>query len=386
MNNRLKIKLTGKNTTYFFNELIKRNIPIYDINKSLNKLEVIIDKKDYKEISSIKTSLKLEITNRYGLSKIKYILRKYKLLFIFLILSILLNILLSNIVFKIEIINSNKSLVEEISKDLDKLGLKKYTFRPSTSRLMKIKESLLKDESIEWLEIERHGTKYIIKVEMRKFNTTEEECKPRNIVSKKNATITKIEATSGEIIKSKGDYVVEGETIVSGLIYNKETIMNKVCATGKVYGKTWYKVNVTIPRYKKVTKLTNKFTHGIYIKILNKEYNIHNKFSNAKEYEYNIIKSKLVPLDISITKYLKEKKYMKKISSKQSKKIALTLATSKIKKHLSKDEKIIDKKILKNTINNSKIDVEVFIVAEENITDYFDISDINIDELNKKEE
>ena len=37
-------------------------------------------------------------------------------------------------------------------------------------------------------------------------------------------------------------------------------------------------------------------------------------------------------------------------------------------------------------INNSKIDIEVFIVAEENITSYFDISGINIDELNKKEE
>ena len=40
----------------------------------------------------------------------------------------------------------------------------------------------------------------------------------------------------------------------------------------------------------------------------------------------------------------------------------------------------------RNNINNSKIDIEVFIVAEEDITSYFDISGINIDELNKKEE
>ena len=41
---------------------------------------------------------------------------------------------------------------------------------------------------------------------------------------------------------------------------------------------------------------------------------------------------------------------------------------------------------IKEIIEKTKIDIEVFIVAEENITSYFDISGINIDELNKKEE
>jgi len=41
---------------------------------------------------------------------------------------------------------------------------------------------------------------------------------------------------------------------------------------------------------------------------------------------------------------------------------------------------------LKKTINNSKIEVEVFFKVKENITDYQDISNIDIEELNKKEE
>ena len=59
------------------------------------------------------------------------------------------------------------------------------------------------------------------------------------------------------------------------------------------------------------------------------------------------------------------------------------MAEKKISKRLKKGERILNKKILKNTINDSRIDIDVFVEAEENITDYFDISDINIDELNE---
>ena len=42
------------------------------------------------------------------------------------------------------------------------------------------------------------------------------------------------------------------------------------------------------------------------------------------------------------------------------------------------------KKVLKKTSKNSKIEVEIFISTEENITAYQDITNINIDDLNKE--
>ena len=44
---------------------------------------------------------------------------------------------------------------------------------------------------------------------MRKLKSKDKECKPRNIVSKKNAVITRIEAEKGEIVKKKDDYIEE---------------------------------------------------------------------------------------------------------------------------------------------------------------------------------
>lgn len=386
MINRIKIEITGKYTNYFFKELIRRKINIYDLVKSHNKLEIIIDYKDYKNVKKIKTTSKVKIVNRYGVSKLKYLFNKYRLLLFFFLLAIFINIFLSHIIFKVEVINHNKKLVKEIKDELMDLGIKKYNFVLSTNKVNNIKEKLLENKDIEWLEIERIGTKYVIKVEERKVKEKEDECLPRNIVSKKNAVITKINVENGEIIKKKNDYVVAGETIVSGLIHNKETVKTKVCAKGLIYGKTWYKVKLSLENTTLNTVYTSNEKTGFYIKILNKEYKLGNKFSKYKIKKYNIVGSKLVPMEISLSKYLEINRYEQQLSKKEIEKKALILAEKKVREGLKKDEHILDKKILKNNINNSKIDIEVFIVAEENITSYFDISGINIDELNKKEE
>lgn len=386
MINRIKIEITGKYTNYFFKELIRRKINIYDLVKSHNKLEIIIDYKDYKNVKKIKTTSKVKIINRYGVSKLKYLFNKYRLLLFFFLFAIFINIFLSHIIFKVEVINHNKKLVKEIKDELMDLGIKKYNFVLSANKVNNIKEKLLENKDIEWLEIERIGTKYVIKVEERKVKEKEDECLPRNIVSKKNAVITKINVENGEIIKKKNDYVVAGETIVSGLIHNKETVKTKVCAKGLIYGKTWYKVRLSLENTTLNTVYTSNEKTGFFIKMLNKEYKLGNKFSKYKIKKYNIVGSKLVPMEISLSKYLEINRYEQQLSKNEIEKKALILAEKKVREGLKKDEHILDKKILKNNINNSKIDIEVFIVAEENITSYFDISGINIDELNKKEE
>ena len=63
---------------------------------------------------------------------------------------------------------------------------------------------------------------------------------------------------------------------------------------------------------------------------------------------------------------------------------ALTIAEDRITKDLSSDEVVLSKKVLKKNLKNSKIEVEIFISTEEDITAYQDITNINIDDLNKE--
>ena len=174
-----------------------------------------------KLLKVIKTSCKIEITDYYGKSKIKRYFYKYKRILISIMIGVLLDICLSNIVFTIEINHPKETIRKIVLQDLNELGIKKYHFIVSYQEKEQIRKKILEKEKnrIEWLEINRQGTKYIIQVEERKKKRKEEECLPQNIVAKKNATILEINALSGEIIKKNLDYVIKGETIISGFIF-----------------------------------------------------------------------------------------------------------------------------------------------------------------------
>ena len=265
--------------------------------------------------------------------------------------------------------------------------MKKKKWKISYDEKEKIKDKLLNIEkdNIEWLEIEEHGTKYIIKVEERKKNKKEELCPQRHIIAKKNAMITRIEAISGEVVKKKNDYVSKGETVISGLIHNKETIVTKRCSEGKIYGEVWYTVKVSIPKTIVKEKLIKNYDYGISIKIFKKNIILFNKLRNYEKTEYNLIKNNVVPINLSFVKFQEKKEYKEIITDETSDKKAIKIASTEMLRKLKNDEHIISKKVLKKKEFNSKIYIEVFFKVEENITGFQNIEELNIEELNKKE-
>lgn len=385
MNNKLRIKVTGKTKKYLLNEIIKNNINIYDLKEDKNKYELVINYNDYEKILNIKTTNKIEIIKKIGLNNYISFIKKNIIIIIFIVLGILLNILLSNMILDINIVHSNKKIKKIIETDLKKYGIEKYKFKISYEEKEIIKEKILEKEKdkIDWLEIEEQGTKYIVKLEERK-KVEKTTCEPRNIISTKEAIITKITSESGEIKKKINDYVIPGEVLISGIIYNKETAVDKRCAIGKVYGETWYKVKIILDDNYKTIEETSNTKKGLLIKVFDFEYKLFNKFSNYKIKEYNIIKSKILPINFSFVIYqeLLEKNNKNSLENIDAK--ALEIAEKNIKNKLSKDESILSKKVLKKELKNSKIEVDVFISTEEDITTFQNITNLNIDELNKE--
>lgn len=383
MINKVKIKITGKNPNYFLNELIKRNINIYDLSKTYKELIVIISYEDYLKLLEIKTTYKIKIIKRFGIIRIKELIKRYLSYIIFFIIGIIINIILSNIIFNIEVIHPKKEIINLLENDLKELGIKKYSFKKYNLKKIKEKILLKEKDKIEWLEIENIGTKYIIRVEERKLNKEEKECSPRNIVSKKEAIILEIKSSSGEIVKKINDYVSPNEVIISGLIHNKEDIVSIRCAEGIVYGETWYKVKLSIPKEYIIEELTNKNRFGINIKLFNKNIDINNKYKSFKRNNITTLHSNIIPININFTKYLETKIIKRIYTINNVDDIALKLAEKEINKKLRKDEEVLSKKVLKKSINNSKIEIEVFLKVKEDITNYQDISNV---EINKKEE
>lgn len=378
MINRYKLAIIGRNPDYFLKQLIKKNINIYDLEKTHQKMYIVVDDEGLDNIRSIKTSYKIQIVGRLGLARVKYVIKKYLLFLIFFVFGIFVNIFLSNIIFDVDVVHSNPYIRELVFNDLKKYGIKKYNFKVSYAKKEKIVNKILSDEKndIEWLEIQNIGTKYIVKVEQRKKNKDKNPCIRRNIVAKKDAMILGIEATEGQILKKKLDYVKKGDIIVSGVIYNKEKIVAQKCATGKVYGEVWYLVSLDIPVNYKEENVTGRVKRQLEFKFLNKEFHLFSHFKSYKRKSYSIISNNLLPISLDFTSYFETKVKRKNYTLNNIEKDAISLATNKLTNKIEKDSLIVSKKVLKKYQKNSKIIVEVFFKVKEDITEYLEYEEI----------
>ena len=384
MNNRYRILIQGKNPDYFLRFLVGMHISIYKKEDSPSGIILVVSEDDYKKIKEIKTSYKITVLNRYGLLKIKYLARKYFLFLLGILLFLGVLFFLSHITFEIEVIHSNSLVREIIYRDLEEFGISKFHFKVSYDQKEEIVSKILEKETerIEWLEIEEVGTKYVVRVEERKKNKEEEECKPQSIVASKDAMILEIQAESGEVVKKKLDYVKRGDVIISGLIYNKEDIVSKRCAKGKVYGEVWYKVTLEIPKNYHEEKVTGKKKSKFEIQFLNHTYHLFSHYDTYQKRSVSLLKSRILPISFLFSTYLETEVVDKNYTIENVDDEAFRLAEEKLMTKLSKDDEVIGKKILKKYEKNSKIIVEVFFQVKEDITDTVSIQDIDIEKEN----
>lgn len=374
-----KVLISGKNPDYFLKKVISNKINIYDICKNYNELIIVVDKDGFKKLNKLKTSYKLELICIYGKVKFIEIINKYFFFILFFLMGILLNIFFSKLILNIEVNHSNSYIREKVINELKKNNISKYKFKVSFLKREEIVNKILDENKdlFEWIEIEEVGCKYVVNVERRKLNKKEEVCVNRNIVAKKNAFIMSITATSGEVRKKKNDYVLSGDVIVSGVIYNKEDVVSYKCATGKIYGEVWYKVDVFLPVNYYEENLTGRSKISLDFKFFNKEYLLLNSYINYRKKNIINFDSSLLPISFGISRYLETNVVDYKYTLDNCSDEALKIADKKIRDKLKDGEEILTKKVLKKEVNNSKIRVEVFLKVKEDITSYQEINNIN---------
>ena len=228
---------------------------------------------------------------------------------------------------------------------------------------------------LEWLEIEVVGTKYIVRVEERKINDKEKEIPIRNIVSTKHATIKKIVAHQGDVVKELNSYVKPGDVIISGDIKLNEESKQKTGADGEVYGEVWYQTQVELPYEYHESHMTGKRKTVYSFKFLNHRFELFNfnPFKQVDRKETVILGHPFLP--IYLVKEEQKEVIRKDVvyTEEEALNEAIKMARKKIENGLDKKEYIISQKNLKVDMRNSKIVVDVFFSVYENITGYRDI-------------
>lgn len=377
---KLEINIKGRKIDRFIKKLTLSGINIYKMNViNRDEINIIINKDDYDKLLKIKTIYEYSIIDGYGFIKIKKVLKVNRLFIFLIIFGIVCLYTLSNMVFKIDVIYTDKEIRNFIINELDKRGVKPYTFKKSFSNLQKIKEEILEEhkDKLEWLEIETLGTNYIVRLEERKLNNTTKNYDKQNVVASKDAIVKKIEASSGQIVKEINSYVKKGDIIISGNISLNDEVKDVVRADGNVYGEVWYKVNVSYPFTYKEEKETGKKQNVFVINFLDKSYNLSfNQFKTKTNDSKLIYKSLLFPFNITYEKQREIKIIDEVYTIDEAIKKAEERGKEEIESKLSDKEKIISSKDLKVDIKDSKIELEIFYAVYEDITDYAQIEEI----------
>lgn len=374
----IKIKVTGRNINNFLKRLINNNINIEKVIPiSYKEIDLIINYQDLDKVLKLKTIYNIKIVRYYG--KLRIIKRIKKDIFILssLLISLLLIYTLSNVIFKVEVIHSNKNIIKLVTKELEDNGIKKYKFVKNYQEIEKIKNKILEEnkDTLEWLEIIREGTKYTIRVEERIINNKPKDNKIYNIVASKNAVIKNIYAESGEKIRSINTYVKKGDIIISSDITlpNNEKISKT--ASGKVQGEVWYNINIEYPYQYHEIKYTGNKKKVLVLNLLNKRISFFD-FHKYKTFNRNIkyiFNNNITPISL-----IYEDEYETNIINEvydynTAREKAITKAKEKILEKYPNIKDITDIKIIKEEDKKNKISLNLFVTCLEDITEYQEI-------------
>lgn len=373
MNNKLVlVSITDEEYLNIIKVLLRLDIYYSELNIKDNKVYFKVNYEDYKNLKKYFTNIKLE--KRLGLDGIISFIKKHYIILISFIITYGILLLLSNVIFDIEIVTNNNELKRIINLYLEENGIEKNKFMKSYDELEIIKKKILEEnkDTIEWLEIERVGTKYIVNLTERVINEEKIETSKRDLVAKKDALILYLINKNGTSIKEVNELVKKGDIIITGDIIKNEEVVDRVDAKGEVYGEVWYTVNTTVP-YKHIDYVkTGEIVNHIYLDIFGKKFTLMGKYDTKNE----IVTTKvLLDKPYLFFKVVKEEKELYEyvthtVTYEEAYEEALKRSERVINEKLSSDEYIIDKKVLKINKYSSKIEIEIFYKVYENIGEY----------------
>lgn len=366
MNSYIYLKAINPRKESLIIKLRQLGINIYELEEEDNNLIIKINIQDYAKIKKYLKTIRFKKIRYTGPKYFLETFKRFKIIFISIILSWLLIWGASFIIVDVKIVHDDETLVNLLENELEKYGIKKFSLRQNYEKLSQIKEEIKRNnlDTIDWLEINKVGMKYIVRVEKRVITPQNEEKDYCHFIATKDGIITKMMISKGEAKVFQNDYVKKGDVLISGDVLLNESVVDKVCASGKAYAEVWYTVNVKVPLEYTENKATGKMRNNI---IINYDGVDHKLFKDRLQ-NFTSTK-KLIFNGLGIQIYLKKDEEMikeyHKYTVKEAEEKALRDAKEKVELKMGPNDKIISQKVLQKTVNDSTIDIDIFMVVEE---------------------
>lgn len=302
------IRLKGANSEKVINLLRRKGILMRDVETNDGEIRLKISYKDYERYMDAIKEAKIETVNEKGLMlKIRKLKMRKGFVAGLLILAVCLYVF-SSMVWNVEVVGTSSTTAKNIMRVLEENDVT----IPMTHSGIKPKEieTLLYTNfnQFKFVEVYIEGSSMLIFVKEKRLENTEIKTnEPSSIISGKNAIINKVIAKSGQPMVKEGDVVYEGQTLVMGMVKNKnsEEFM-MVPSEGVIYGKIYYNFETKEEKLKNFEVGTNKNKSVYYLQKNGSSIKIIGDKNPYKNYNYkeSIVKIPIISYlsDIAIIK------------------------------------------------------------------------------------
>ena len=369
MNKVLWVKCKCDDYYKFINKIKYINIKILEIKYEQGYIYLKINSKYLEKLNKYLVSYKFRVVKEIGIYDILNKIKRNYIFCICLFIGVILFFIMSNMVVKINIIHENREIREIIKDELDEYGIKVLSFKKSYKKLDKIRQEILDKypEKLDWMEFDVDGMIINVRIEERIITDTSKDDKVCNLVAAKSGIINDIKVEQGEVLVNINDYVNEGDILVTGVINYNEEMKRTTCASGEIYATTWYTVDVKIPfEYSEYVETGKKKYNIVWENNQNKHQILRERFNSYNSYLKNILK--IFDFNLYVETEMETEKITKTYTEVEALEVGINKAIENVKIKLGEKDEIIDKKVLKKVVNNSTMDIEVFVIVKELIS------------------
>ena len=369
MNKVLWVKCKCDDYYKFINKIKYVNIKILEVKYEQGYIYLKIDSKYLDKLNKYLISYKFNVVKEIGIFDILNKIKRNYIFCICLFIGVILFFIMSNMVVKINIIHENKEIREIINDELDEYGIKVLSFKKSYKELDKIRQEILDKypDKLDWMEFDVDGMIINVRIEERIITDTSKSDKVCNLVAAKSGIINDIKVEQGEVLVNINDYVKDGDILVTGVINYNEEMKRTTCASGEVYATTWYTVDVKIPfEYSEYVETGKKKYNIVWENDGNKKQILRERFDSYNSYLKNILK--IFDFNLYVETEMETEKITKTYTEVEALEVGINKAIENVKIKLGEKDEIIDKKVLKKVVNNSTMDIEVFVIVKELIS------------------
>ncbi|NMO94829.1 sporulation protein YqfD [Paenibacillus lemnae] len=374
----LKVRVRGEQLPSFINALSEAATPVWEIKPTGEQsAEFKLLLSDFKGLRPLlkKTGCRTTILERHGLPFRTSHLWKRKIFAAGMVIFFFTLMLLSSMVWNIEVEGNEKIASEDVLEAAHKEGVYTYQWIFRLKSLDRLSADLTAQiPGTSWVGVERKGTSITIQVVEASVPKKPVLQSPRHLVSTADAVITSIYAEKGVPKVQVNTRVKKGEVLISGILGDEEN-QRSVVAKGEVKGLVWHEYQIEVPLTKKKNVLTGEYKSKSYLVLGNRAVQLwgygdvdYEVTKTLSLYDPLTWRTKPLPFGWMSEKVMEVQQTTETITEDEAKRQGLESAFRDILAKYGAETRLVGQKILHDKKENGKVYMKVLFEVEESIS------------------